>query len=114
MYSRVVSLLFVCVATVAFAADPAPARRETNRSDAAAQAEKRRQHFEKLTPEQKEAKRREFKARLEKRVGELRARQTNGTLTAEESRELARREQLLKRFEQPVKSGSHPPAVPKP
>jgi len=63
--------------------------------------EKRRDEFNKLSPEEREAKRKEIKARLEKRLGELRAKQTNGTITTEETRELSRREQILKRFNQP-------------
>jgi hypothetical protein len=63
-----------------------------------------RDQFEKLTPEKRQAKRKELKARLEKRVNELRQRGTNGTLTAEEKRELGRREQILKRFEKDLAS----------
>jgi C4-dicarboxylate-specific signal transduction histidine kinase len=62
-------------------------------------AERRREEFNKLTPEEREAKRKELKERLEKRIAELRAKQTNGTLNAQETRELERREQILKRFD---------------
>jgi acyl-CoA reductase-like NAD-dependent aldehyde dehydrogenase len=43
--------------------------------------EKRREEFNKLTTEEREAKRKELRERLEKRLGELRAKQTNGTIT---------------------------------
>jgi len=101
------------------AADIPPDKRGTNREDwkklspedRAKEAEKRRDEFNKLTPEQKEAKRKEFKERLEKRLGELRCKQTNGTISTDENRELSRREQLLKRFEQ---AATNAPAAPKP
>ena len=59
-----------------------------------------REQLKNMTPEEREAKRKELKERLEKRITELRARQTNATITPQESRELERREQILKRFEQ--------------
>lgn len=101
------------------AADVPPDKRGTNREDwkkfspedRAKEAEKRREEFNKLTPGQKEAKRKEFKERLEKRLGELRCKQTNGTISTDEGRELSRREQLLKRFEQ---AATNAPAAPKP
>ena len=62
--------------------------------------EKRREQFEKLPPAEREAKRLEIKTRLEKRIAELRVRQTNSTLSAEDTKRLERSEQLLKRFEQ--------------
>lgn len=62
--------------------------------------EKRKENWKKLSPEEREAKRKEIKARLEKRIVDLRAKQTDGTITASETRELARSEQILKRFEQ--------------
>ena len=65
--------------------------------------EKRRDDFKKLTPEEREAKRKELKARLEKRLNELRSKATSGGLSSDEKRELSRREQILKRFEQAVK-----------
>jgi hypothetical protein len=62
--------------------------------------QKRQEAFRNMTPEQRAAKREEFKVRLEKRLAELRQKQTNETITAEENRELRRREQILKRFQQ--------------
>src|SRR4051794_31316856 len=76
---------------------PAPEPRKTNSGPARTDWEKR---LEKMTPEEREAKRNELKERLEKRIADLRAKQTNSTITPQETRELERREQILKRFEQ--------------
>jgi len=70
--------------------------KRTNRED----ADKRKENWKKLSPEEREAKRKEIKARLESRIVELRSKQTNTTITASETRELVRSEQILKRFEQ--------------
>lgn len=78
--------------------------RKTNGAPAREEWEKKREQFRNMTPEEREAKRKELKGRLEKRIAELRARQTNATLTPQESRELDRREQILKRFEQNIPS----------
>ena len=95
--------------------------RKTNGGPAREEWEKRRGQLEKMTPEEREAKRKEIKERLEKRVADLRAKQTNATITPQETRELERREQILKRFEQApaggVKTegaGPKAPAVPAP
>ncbi|HEY0548698.1 MAG TPA: hypothetical protein VGF13_03795, partial [Verrucomicrobiae bacterium] len=64
------------------------------------ETEKRKENWKKLSPEEREAKRKEIKARLEKRIVDLRVKQTNEVITASEVRELARSEQILKRFEQ--------------
>lgn len=74
--------------------------RKTNGGPNRAEWEKRREQMEKMTPEQREAKRKEIKERLEKRIAELRARQTNATITAQETSELGRSEKVLKRFDQ--------------
>ena len=73
--------------------------RKTNAGPSREERGKRREEFNKLTPEERESKRKELKERLEKRTAELRAKQTNGTLNAQETRELERREQILKRFD---------------
>ena len=76
--------------------------------------EKRREQLKNMTPEERAAKRKEIKERLEKRIAELRHRQTNSTLSAQETRELERREQILKRFEPEVAGGTrieHPKPV---
>jgi acyl-CoA reductase-like NAD-dependent aldehyde dehydrogenase len=89
-----IALCAAGTAVVPAADDPGekrPGREET---------EKRKENWKKLSPEEREAKRKEIKARLEKRIGELRMKQTDGTITASEARELARSEQILKRFEQ--------------
>jgi hypothetical protein len=79
---------------------PAREPRGTNGSSARMEAEKRREQLKNMTPEERAAKRKEIKGRLEKRIVELRSKQTNATLSAQETRELERREQILKRFEQ--------------
>ena len=74
--------------------------RKTNAGPSREERDKRREEFNKLTPEEREAKRKEIKGRLEKRICELRSKQTNATITTQETRELERREQILKRFDQ--------------
>ena len=74
--------------------------RKTNGIPSREDWEKKREQFRNMTPEEREAKRKEIKARLETRIAELRAKQTNSTITPQEGRELERREQILKRFEQ--------------
>jgi hypothetical protein len=64
------------------------------------EGERRREQLKNMTPEERAAKRKEIRGRLEKRIAELRSKQTNATLSAQETRELERREQILKRFEQ--------------
>jgi len=83
-------------------AEPAVAKepRKSNAGPSREEREKRREEFNKLTPEEREAKRKEIKGRLEKRICELRSKQTNATITTQETRELERREQILKRFDQ--------------
>ena len=73
--------------------------RKTNHPPSRGDWEKRREQLKNMSPEERLAKRKEIKERLEKRIAELRARQTNGTLSPQETRELERREQILKRFE---------------
>jgi hypothetical protein len=63
------------------------------------QGGKRLEEWKKLSPEDRAAKREELKARLEKRVVELRGKQDKKTITEQEQRELTRSEQILKRFE---------------
>ena len=88
--------------------------RKTNAGPSREEREKRREQFNKLTPEQREAKRIEIKERLEKRIAELRDKQTNATITVQETRELERREQILKRFEQAPVQTTEPAAPPPP
>jgi hypothetical protein len=85
-----------------------------------AEWERRREEFRKMTPEQREAKRAELKERLEKRIADLSAKEAKGKLSPQEKRELERRSQILKRFEQAEDSGFVPkgkgrePAAPAP
>ena len=74
--------------------------RKTNGVASRTESDKRRDFLKNMSPEERAAKRLEIKGRLERRIAELRLRQVNGTLTAQEGRELERREQVLKRFEQ--------------
>ena len=80
--------------------------RKTNGGPNREEWDKRREAFQKMTPEEREAKRKEIKERLESRIAELRGKQTNSTITAQEGRELSRGELILKRFEQ---NGTAPP-----
>ena len=80
--------------------------RKTNTAPARGDWEKRREQMKHMSPEERIAKRKEIKARLEKRIAELRARQSNGTLSPQETRELERREQILKRFESENQGGT--------
>ena len=84
--------------------------RKTNAGPSREERDKHREEFNKLTPEEREAKRKEIKGRLEKRITELRAKQTNATLNPQETRELERREQILKRFELPPVPVAEPAA----
>lgn len=63
------------------------------------EADKRREQYRNMTPEERAAKRKEIRGRLEKRIVELRAKQANATITPQESRELERREHILSRFD---------------
>ena len=94
------------VASLRAADEPADKRPNREEPD-------RRNDWKKLSPEEREAKRKEIKARLQKRITELRSKQTNDTITAQETRELGRSEQILKRFEQnaPAAKGDRPKTV---
>jgi hypothetical protein len=83
------------------AADDSPAK-----GPGREESEKRKENWKKLSPEERETKRKEIMARLEKRISELRTKQTNATITVVETRELTRSEQILKRFEQNVSAAS--------
>lgn len=75
--------------------EPAEKKPKPARED----GDKRKEEWNKLSPEQREAKRAEIKTRLEKRICELRTKQTNNTISAQELRDLTRSEQVLKKFE---------------
>lgn len=109
--------------TVLFASAPPvragdePAEKKPAHED----GDKRKEDWKKFSPEEREAKRVEIKARLEKRICDLRTKQTNNTITAQEGRDLVRSEQILKRFEpngKPAPRGernlTNAPAAPKP
>ena len=108
-------LAFATTATSIRAADE-PVEKRPSREE----TEKRKENWKKLSPEEREAKRKEIKERLEKRIAELRKKETDATITAPETRELARSEQILKRFEQNAaaakadRSKANEPAAPPP
>ena len=79
------------------------------------------EEWKKLPPAEREAKRDEIKARLEKRVAELREKKEKKSISAQEERELTRSEQILKRFETMeskesplLRGGTNTPAAPAP
>jgi len=84
--------------------------RKTNSIPSREEREKRREQYQKMTPEEREAKRQEIRDRLARRVAELRSKQADASITPQESRELSRSEQILKRFEQNLHP--LPPAAP--
>ncbi len=93
-------------------AEKKPAREEGGR---------RKEDWKKLSPAEREAKRDEIKARLEKRVAELREKKKKKTITPQEERDLTRSEQILKRFETMenkesplLRGGTNTPAAPAP
>jgi hypothetical protein len=83
--------------------------RKTNGLTSRGDSDKLREQLKKMSPEERVAKRKEIKGRLEKRIAELRDRQANGSMTAQEGRELERREQILKRFDQEFIPGTDRP-----
>jgi acyl-CoA reductase-like NAD-dependent aldehyde dehydrogenase len=97
--TKYLSLLFGAALSIGLISN-LPAADDPEKHQGREETEKRKENWKKLSPEEREAKRKEIKARLEKRIGELRMKQTDGTITVPETRELARREQILKRFEQ--------------
>ena len=99
-----------------------PAADEPGKKPAREGGEKRLgEEWKKLSPAEREAKRDEIKARLEKRVAELREKKEKKTITAQEERDLTRSEQILKRFETMeskesplLRGGTNTPAAPAP
>lgn len=80
------------------------------------QEQRRAERFELkgLGTEEREAKRKEMRARLDRQLAELRKKKTDGTLTEAEQRRLEAMETLMKRFEQdgPGSSPTPPRARP--
>lgn len=60
------------------------------------QLKKQREEFKNLSPEEKAAKLKERKAKLEARVAALKKKKADGTITAQEERQLNRAEAMLK------------------
>ncbi len=97
--TKYLSLLFGAALSIGLISN-LPAADDPEKRQDREETEKRKENWKKLSPEEREAKRKEIKSRLEKRIVELRAKQAAATITASETRELARSEQILKRFEQ--------------
>src|SRR6266702_4027992 len=53
-----------------------------------------------LAPQEREAKRKEIRERMDKQLGELRKKKADGTLTPQEEKRLGRLEEVSKRFDQ--------------
>ena len=68
----------------------------------------------KLTPEQREAQRKVWRERMEKKLEDLKKKKADGTLTPQEEKQLERMQELLKRWEQGSDPGvpGTPPAKP--
>jgi hypothetical protein len=81
-----------------FGFNPCPSFADERTEKRSQPVENRPGRRERMTPAQRDAKRQELKQRLQKRISELRGRQTNATITPTERRELQRREQILKYF----------------
>lgn len=109
-----IRVLLLAVVMAFSAALPTSAADGPDKRPSREEMEKRKEDWKKLSPEEQQAKRDEFKARLEKRVTELREKQTAGTISEKESRELVRSEQLLKRFDQKPPGQDEPPKVKEP
>jgi hypothetical protein len=63
-----------------------------------------------MTEEERRAKRGEIKSRLERQLGELRQKKTNGTLTPLESKRLQRLETVGQRFKEAQVNGASDPS----
>ena len=61
-----------------------------------------------MTPEQREAMREEFRERFDKRLADLQKKKADGTLSEQQARELERMEQMKKRFQQFGRPGGPP------
>ena len=117
-FSRALVMAAVCaVFTLILAAADEPVKKPAREG-----GEKRlSEEWKKLPPAEREAKRDEIKARLEKRVAELRVKKEKKSISAQEERELTRSEQILKRFETMerkesplLRGGTNTPAAPAP
>jgi len=58
-----------------------------------------------LSPEERDAKRKEMRERMQKQLGELRKKKADGTLTEADKRRLERMEEVEKRFDQTGPAG---------
>ena len=106
-YLIVKSLIAVLMLGVANTALPADAKAGGNQDKPAGE---RREEVKKLTPEEREAKRKERLEKLDKRLEELRKKKADGTLTGTEQKQLDRLELVKKNAgKPPVK---HPHAKP--
>lgn len=104
-------LILACAALLPVRADDRDKKdRDGNREQREKEIERQ---LKNLSPEDRETKRKEIKTRLEKRIRELREKLSRGQLSPDEQRELARREQIMKRFEEHA-AGTNAPSGPAP
>jgi hypothetical protein len=78
------------VITTTFAADDQPSSDKT--SEQRSEALKKQTEVKQLTPEERAAKRKEARAKMEKRLAELQKKKTDGTITEKEQKQLDRLE----------------------
>ena len=85
-----VPALMLGVITTAFAADVQPSSDKT--SEQRSEALKKQTDVKKLTPEERAAKLKEARAKMEKRLAELQKKKADGTITEKEQKQLDRLE----------------------
>jgi hypothetical protein len=83
-----VPALMLGVITTAFAADVQPSSDKT--SEQHSEALKKQSEAKQLTPEERAAKRKEARAKMEKHMAELQKKKTDGTITDKEQKQLDR------------------------
>jgi len=87
-----VPALMLGVITTAFAADDQPSSNKT--PEQRSEALKKSEEVKKLTPEERAAKRKEVRAKMEKRLAELQKKKADGALTEKEQKQLDRLEAM--------------------
>src|SRR5438034_4134961 len=87
--------LMLGIATTAFAADDQAADHKPGQQKRA-EIKKHRAELKNLTPEERAAKRKEMREKMEKRLGELRKKKTDGAITEKEEKQLERLEAMEK------------------
>jgi len=87
-----VPALMLGVITTAFAADDQPSSNKT--PEQRSEALTKQSEVKKLTPEERAAKRKEARAKMEKRLAELQKKKADGALTEKEQKQLDRLEAM--------------------